>query len=274
MLYSHSCFKQTTKEGEPVLVFLHGLLGSGEDWQSSIEQLPNSNWITIDLPGHGQSQEYACADFFQCCQQISHTILSQLEPNTPIILIGYSLGGRIAMLGVALELFSNLNLVGLVIEGGNFGLQNEQEKKARWENDSCWAQRFRLEPIEQVLNDWYQQAVFSSLNDEQRQTLITKRSANLGNEIANMLLSTSLANQPYLLPALQQLSLPVLYVCGANDDKFRQLAEQSGLTYSQIESAGHNVHQEQPSAFAKTIQRFIDSLHKEVRSNNIGNHHG
>ncbi|MBD0785182.1 2-succinyl-6-hydroxy-2,4-cyclohexadiene-1-carboxylate synthase [Vibrio sp. Y2-5] len=274
MLYSHSCFEQTTKEGEPVLVFLHGLLGSGEDWQSSVEQLPKSNWITIDLPGHGQSQDHTCSDFSQCCQQISHTILSQIEPNTPVILIGYSLGGRIAMLGAALELFSSINLVGLVIEGGNFGLQSELEKKQRWENDSRWAQRFRLEPIEQVLNDWYQQAVFSSLNDEQRQTLITKRSANLGNHIANMLLSTSLANQPYLLPALQQLSLPVLYVCGANDHKFRQLAEQSGLTYCQIESAGHNVHQEQPCAFAKTIQRFIDSLHKKVRSNNIGNHHG
>ncbi len=272
MLYSHS--SQTMNKGEPVLVFLHGLLGSGEDWQPTLEHIPNSNWITIDLPGHGQSDEHCCDDFEHCCQQISHTILSLLELNTPIILIGYSLGGRIAMLGAALKQFSNLNLVGLIIEGGNFGLQNEQEKKDRWQNDSNWAKRFRTEPIAQVLSDWYQQAVFSSLNDEQRQTLITKRSANLGDNIASMLLSTSLAHQPYLLPALQLLVLPVHYVCGSNDQKFRQLAEQSGLTYSQIEGAGHNVHQEQPVAFAQTIQRFIDSLQKEVSDNDIGNHHG
>ncbi|MFV0448756.1 MAG: 2-succinyl-6-hydroxy-2,4-cyclohexadiene-1-carboxylate synthase [Vibrio sp.] len=272
MLYNYS--KQTINKGEPVLVFLHGLLGSGEDWQPTLEHLPNSNWITIDLPGHGESYNQGCDDVAHCCKQISHTILSLLAPKTPIILIGYSLGGRIAMLGTVLKQFSNLNLVGLIIEGGNFGLQNEQEKKERWQNDSAWAKRFKTEPIEQVLSDWYQQAVFSSLNDEQRQTLITKRSANLGEYIAKMLLSTSLAHQPYLLPALQRLALPVHYVCGANDQKFRQLAEQSGLTYSQIARAGHNVHQEQPAAFAKTIQRFIGSLHKEVSDNDIGNHHG
>ncbi|WP_165311830.1 2-succinyl-6-hydroxy-2,4-cyclohexadiene-1-carboxylate synthase [Vibrio ziniensis] len=272
MLYSH--VSQTMNKGEPVLVFLHGLLGSSEDWQSTLEHLPNSNWLTIDLPGHAKSYHYSCNDFKHCCQQISDAILSLLEPNTPIVLIGYSLGGRIAMLGSALKLFSNLNLIGLVVEGGNFGLQSDQERNERWQNDSRWAQRFREEPIAQVLSDWYQQVVFSSLNDEQRQTLIAKRSANLGVNIAKMLLSTSLAHQPNLLPALQRLTLPVHYVCGANDQKFRQLAEQSGLVYSQIERAGHNVHQEQPAAFAMTIQRFIDSLHKEVRDNNIGNHNG
>ncbi len=258
MLYSDSSL--TMQNDKPVLVFLHGLLGNTKDWQDSLSLLTNNNWLTIDLPGHGRSAQHFCRDFDDCCQQVSHTIVSQLKPHTPVVLVGYSLGGRIAMLGTALNLFSGLNLKGIVIEGGNFGLNSQQDKETRWENDHRWAQRFRNEPIEQVLSDWYQQAVFSSLNDEQRQTLITKRSANLGGNIANMLLSTSLAHQPYLLPALQRLSLPMHYVCGAKDNKFRQLAEQSGLNYSQINGAGHNVHKEQPIAFVDTIQRFIDSL--------------
>jgi len=262
MLYSH--YSPSTLHSEkPVLVFLHGLLGSGEDWQKTLDYLPEYGRLTIDLPGHGQSNYKTCHDFSDCCQQVTQTILSRLEADTPIVIIGYSLGGRIAMSGVALDIFTGLNVQGLIIEGGNFGLKIQSEKDARLANDQHWADRFCSESIEQVLSDWYQQPVFSSLNDEQRQTLITKRSANLGNHIANMLLSTSLAVQPYLLPLLQRLSLPVHYVCGAKDDKFCQLAEQSGLAYSQINMAGHNVHQEQPEAFARTIQVFTDSLQKK-----------
>ncbi|WMN73478.1 hypothetical protein NI386_19550 [Vibrio parahaemolyticus] len=109
------------------------------------------------------------------------------------------------------------------------------------------------------MSDWYQQAVFSSLNHEQRQTLIAKRSANLGSAIANMLMATSLAKQAYLLPALQQQRIPIYYVCGAKDKKFSQLAKTSGLAYRQIEGAGHNVHQEQPKQFAMHIKQIIHS---------------
>jgi len=243
-----------------VLVFLHGLLGDGEDWQTVLQFMPEQPWLTIDLPGHGKSADQHCSDFSDCCDMITQTILEKLGERTQVILVGYSLGGRIAMMGSATGLFRNFNLQGIVIEGGNFGLQTEPERQERWENDLHWANRFRHEPIEQVLSDWYRQPVFSSLNDEQRQTLITKRSANLGDKVANMLLSTSLAVQPFVLPALLLISMPMHYICGAKDHKFCQLAQQSGLVYSQINSAGHNVHQEQPSVFAQTIQLFIDSL--------------
>ncbi len=273
MLYSRFSSTPVTPD-KPVLVLLHGLLGNSEDWEGMLRFMPEQSWLAIDLPGHGQSSNIDCTDFFDCCKKITHTIFAQLGQSVPIIWVGYSLGGRLAMLGACLRLFNGINLQGIVIEGGNVGLQSEQERKARWCNDTQWANRFRIEPIEQVLSDWYRQPVFSSLNDEQRQTLITKRSANLGEKVANMLLSTSLAHQPYLLPSLQDLSLPMQYVCGAKDKKFCQLAEQCGLVYSQISSAGHNVHQEQPEAFAQTIQIFIDSLPQEVRDNNIGNNHG
>ncbi|ENQ5770154.1 2-succinyl-6-hydroxy-2,4-cyclohexadiene-1-carboxylate synthase [Vibrio fluvialis] len=272
-LFSHFSSRKQRAD-VPVLVFLHGLLGNGDDWQSVLNALPDWDWITLDLPGHGDSQEQTCHDFADCCQQITAAVLSHVPPQTPIWLVGYSLGGRLAMTGAASGAFAALNVQGFIIEGGNFGLPSTVEREARWHNDSHWAARFRSEPIEQVLSDWYQQAVFSSLNHEQRQTLITKRSANLGHAVANMLLSTSLATQPYLLPTLKQLQTPVWYVCGAKDEKFRQLAEHSGLNYRQVEDAGHNVHHEQPAAFARIIQDLIHTLSLRAGDNNNGNHHG
>ncbi|NAW69209.1 2-succinyl-6-hydroxy-2,4-cyclohexadiene-1-carboxylate synthase [Vibrio sp. V27_P1S3P104] len=257
MLYSCTSSFTQTLSARPVLVFLHGLLGSGDDWQPVLERLNQEACLTIDLPGHGQSQSVICHDFASCCQHIKQTILIHYDSSTPIWFVGYSLGGRIAMTGCAEGWFDQLNIQGLVVEGGHFGLLSETEKNARWQHDQHWAMRFKSEPIAQVLADWYQQAVFSSLNHEQRQTLIRLRSGNLGHPIARMLLATSLATQPYLLPRLMNLPFPVHYVCGQHDQKFRQLAEHSGLSYSVIDHAGHNVHHEQPDAFAQIVKKRL-----------------
>ncbi|MBF4284412.1 2-succinyl-6-hydroxy-2,4-cyclohexadiene-1-carboxylate synthase [Vibrio anguillarum] len=242
---------------EPVLVFLHGLLGSGRDWSKTALFLAPYSQLWIDLPGHGGSQSLLCDDFDECCAHISATVLKQLGEKTPIVLVGYSLGGRLAMYGVAMQRFSALNIQGLIVEGGNFGLQSSFEREQRLKNDHHWAHRFQTEQIERVLVDWYHQPVFSSLNHEQRQTLVTQRSANLGAAVAHMLLSTSLAKQPYLLAQLEQVALPIVYVCGEKDSKFVQLAQQSGFEYRQVQAAGHNVHYEQPEVFAHLIQEFI-----------------
>jgi 2-succinyl-6-hydroxy-2,4-cyclohexadiene-1-carboxylate synthase len=261
MLYSEH-FPATEKHQGgvlPTLVFLHGLLGSGEDWQACLKALPQYERVTIDLPGHGHSKSMLCRDLNDC-GKLLHSTLSLLFPSQqPLILVGYSMGGRIVMHGLTHQCFPDLNIRGVIVEGGNFGLQSESEKQARFDNDSCWAKRFKTEPLACVLNDWYQQQVFSSLNHEQRQTLIAKRSANLGSAVADMLLATSLATQSYLLPALQRQAVPLHYICGTKDKKFSQLAESSGLAYRQVEGAGHNVHQEQPQQFAIHVNQIIHS---------------
>ncbi|MGF1908285.1 2-succinyl-6-hydroxy-2,4-cyclohexadiene-1-carboxylate synthase [Vibrio kasasachensis] len=251
----HRSTNQT--EDMPTLVFLHGLLGCGDDWQACTKHLKSYSILTLDLPGHGRSQDIVCEDFDQVCQQIIDTLNFVLSPNQTVIIIGYSLGARIAMYGIAKHHFDGLNLIKVIIEGGNFGLQDEASRAERWKNDCHWANRFSIEPIGQVLDDWYQQSVFSSLNYEQRQTLITKRSANLGGSIGRMLLATSLAKQPSLLPELSSSGIDIHYICGEKDSKFCQMAEQSHLSFSQIAQAGHNVHFEHPKAFAIDILNQI-----------------
>lgn len=246
---------------QPVLVFLHGLLGSSQDWLPIIPYLKQYACLGIDLPGHGGSRHIAGQNFDHTCQLIDNSLQNVIAPDRKIVLIGYSLGARLAMYGVAQNKWPPLRLVGCILEGGNFGLTGDNDKQTRWKNDKAWAQRFASQPIEQVLADWYQQAVFKSLNQKQTQALIAKRTDNSGEMIAEMLQATSLAKQPYLLHTLQQLStLRVHYVCGELDSKFTRLAQSSKLFYSQIAQAGHNVHQEQPQAFAQVVQQVVAKL--------------
>ncbi|WP_305842158.1 2-succinyl-6-hydroxy-2,4-cyclohexadiene-1-carboxylate synthase [Photobacterium leiognathi] len=267
-LYSET-FGHQLDNTQPVIVFLHGLLGSGRDWRNITSVLAHRyTCITLDLPGHGLS---ASVNMPQASSEIGfeqsyHAILDTLAYRgiKQFILVGYSLGARLAMY-LASQLtnhkpddsaFSKPELKGLFLEGGHFGLP-VTEREARFANDKAWAERFSSEPLPVVLNDWYQQAVFSSLDHDQRQSLVLKRSDNLGAGVANMLLATSLSKQPLLLTSLQTLTLPVRYVCGEHDTKFRQIAAQSELSVEVIPDAGHNIHVEQPQAFISALSAFI-----------------
>ena len=72
------------------LVFLHGFLGTKEDWNEIISYLePKYNCFALDLPGHG-STPY--------CEDWEEDIFEEIADfSTPIHLIGYSMGGRVAM---------------------------------------------------------------------------------------------------------------------------------------------------------------------------------
>ncbi|WP_299013524.1 2-succinyl-6-hydroxy-2,4-cyclohexadiene-1-carboxylate synthase [uncultured Photobacterium sp.] len=247
-------------DGRPALVFLHGLLGSGRDWRHVVDRLSPSHYcLTIDLPGHGQSCLLSPESFESVNQLIIQTL--QHRHVRSYVLIGYSMGARLAMYHACNhEPESSAQLAGLVLEGGHFGLPDSDERAARLENDERWARRFAEQPLLQVLADWYQQPVFSTLNHDQRQGLVKKRSDNLGAGIARMLLATSLAKQPELKQQVAQLPFPVLYLCGENDNKFRCLAEDSGLDLQVIPSAGHNIHVEQPHEFGMAVTHFLDRL--------------
>lgn len=241
---------------QPVLVFLHGLLGSGRDWTPVIRHCSATYpCMTIDLPGHGQSREMTVAGFDDVNRQITDTLGQHGIQR--YVLVGYSMGARLAMYHACMPRPANgPSLVGLVLEGGHFGLP-ESQRPARLANDEHWAQRLMVEPPEQVLSDWYQQPVFASLDAAQRQQLITQRSDLFGPGIAQMLRATSLAKQPMLLAALSDLTVPIHYICGEKDAKFRALAASSALEVSVIPAAGHNVHVEQPDLFSAVLAQFL-----------------
>ena len=45
------------------IIFLHGLLGTKNDWQKVIENLPHFNCIALDLPFHGQAKGIEVTNF-------------------------------------------------------------------------------------------------------------------------------------------------------------------------------------------------------------------
>lgn len=244
------------EKGIPV-VFLHGLLGSQQDWAAIITRLqtfPHIRPLTLDLCFHGESRAIACADFPSLRAELAET-LDQLIGDQPFWLVGYSLGGRVALDFCLSQSVPNLR--GAILEGANVGLATAAEKASRWQNDCRWAARFETEAIADVLADWYRQPVFADLSPCKRADMIQKRQSNHGSAIAQMLRATSLAKQPYYAEQLRGAKIPITILIGERDVKFRRLAEQCGLPYRLIDNAGHNAHFENPAQFVEQLLRLI-----------------
>lgn len=240
----------------PWLVWLHGLLGDGGDWDPVLPYFDGWPRVTLDLPGHGGSAALAPHDFAAVSHGLTQT-LAALDIGR-YILIGYSLGGRIALFHACRDRPAGLRA--LFAEGANPGLRQQSERVERLRHDQAWAQRFAHQPLDDVLADWYRQPVFGDLSAPQRQALIALRRHNQGRSIAAMLDATSLARQPDLLPSLQTLSIPFGYLCGEHDGKFTALAQQSALPFLSVPGAGHNAHRANPPAFAGQLLSLLAPL--------------
>lgn len=245
------------REGEkdrPWLVFLHGFSGDNREWQAVGESLSHFPRLHLDLPGHHGSADVPVSGFDDVCREIQGTLASYNVVEC--WLIGYSLGGRVAMYAASQGRLPGLK--GIIVEGGHPGLQDEEARKLRLASDNQWAERFRTEPLTRVFDAWYRQPVFASLNESQRQALMGLRASNNGSRLADMLMATSLAVQPDLRAALSQRDYAFWYLCGERDAKFRAIAQELAAPYHLIPHAGHNAHRENPAAVAHCLAQILN----------------
>lgn len=253
--------EQQGSNEKPTLVFLHGFLGNRKDWKKTIKQLKDDfHCITIDLPGHGLSAgNLAPLDQgFEYCNELIKFSLDELDV-TSFTLIGYSLGGRIALDYARSQ--ADPRLTHLILESSHIGLTNESEKQQRYHFDLAWAERFSTLSLEESLYQWYEQPIFNDLTIKQKEYVIEKRSHNYGVFLANMLLSTSLANQVCAQDFLATTTLPVTYFHGEKDAKFSKLAallsETTNVKTVCFNGLGHNTHQQDPINYANNIKALL-----------------
>jgi 3-oxoadipate enol-lactonase len=86
--------KRLGQTGKPILVFLHGINSSCEQWQHQQQYfISNYELILIDLPGHGASPDPADLSI-QAMAIDLRCILRQMNVQQPV-LYGHSIGGMI-----------------------------------------------------------------------------------------------------------------------------------------------------------------------------------
>lgn len=114
----------------PTVVLLHGYTGSKENWYPVASALDGRYRLLVpDLPGWGQSQREADADYGYVAQTARvAAFIRAASPRTPVVLVGHSMGGGIAGLVAARhpQLVSRVALVsasGVRFKDNRFGEQ-------------------------------------------------------------------------------------------------------------------------------------------------------
>jgi pimeloyl-ACP methyl ester carboxylesterase len=84
-------------DGVPTVVFLHGLFGQGRNFATIAKSLiPEARSLLVDLPNHGRSAWTEGVDLVDMADDVAAAVRERTR--TPVVLVGHSLGGKVAML--------------------------------------------------------------------------------------------------------------------------------------------------------------------------------
>lgn len=249
----------------PKILFLHGFLGAGPDWNETIAALKEEFCcIAVDLPGHGASLGLPPTGYTMEGASRYLTGLLDRRGVRRAATAGYSMGGRLALY---FALRHPERCSGLFLESASPGLVGAEERASRRRADEEKAARLEAEDLDKFLRDWYRQPLFDSLvrNRELLRETIESRRRNEPEELARSLRGMGTGSQPPLWEDLGELSVPTVAVAGELDEKFvgigrRMAAESPMVGFVSVPDTGHNVHSEAPAAYIDLLQDFVESI--------------
>ena len=251
---------------QPVVLFLHGFLGSSEDFETIAPLLEQFCCLSVDLPGHGKTQVDAEHYTMPNTAALIVHLLDRLNISH-CHLIGYSMGGRLALY-LALQFPDRFPKV--VLESASPGLKTEAERLARKRHDAKLADRLESD-FPAFLADWYEQPLFRSLKQYPNfEQLIQQRLRNRPSELARSLRHLGTGEQPSLWNRLKVHQNPLLLLVGERDRKFVSINQEmaDGCKAAQLKiipNAGHNVHVEEPQIFARCVHKFLQDFGEASR---------
>jgi len=254
---------ETAGAGRP-LVLLHGFTGSAANWRAHQPAFTSRfRVIAIDLLGHGRSASPADAARYSMahCVEDMNGILAALQVDAAIML-GYSLGGRVAL---SFSATHPQRLSRLLVVSGSPGLASAEERAARVASDEALAAQIEREGLEAFVDYWENIPLFASqksLPPTVRAELRQQRLQNTSRGLANSLRGLGVGAQPALWEKLSEIKTPTLLLAGEADTKFVTIAQRMAkkMPNAQLQivpGAGHAVQLERPAEFQRLVLDFL-----------------
>ena len=245
------------------IVMLHGFTGSTKTWEQVASMLPQYRIIAIDCIGHGQTESPKDYTLYKMDNQLAvlEAVFEALQ-LTSFTLIGYSMGGRIA-LSYAVKYPQRVQT--LILESASPGLRTEQERNVRKEADDALANKIEENGVASFVREWENIPLFASqkrLPQHLQQAIREERLQQNEQGLANSLRGIGTGMMPPMWDKLRTLSMPVTFITGALDTKFVDIAREM-TTFTQkvrhliVNDVGHVIHVENPSEFATIVKETI-----------------
>lgn len=244
------------KKYAAAVLALHGFTGCGNDFDCVRHFFPDTFFDSPDL--HGKDVR---KDFPSLLDMLSERF-ERLSGNLPRVLLGYSMGGRIA-LHLALKL-SRENALRkgdrLVLISASPGIADEAERRERQKSDTLLAEKIiNAASAESFYAYWKTLPIIASQADipePWRTRILESRAIADKTNWANSLAIVGTGTLPPLWDELAEITCETFLVCGENDAKFSQIAERMSERMPdsrviKIPHCGHAPHLENPQDFKK-----------------------
>ncbi|NNN21395.1 MAG: alpha/beta fold hydrolase [Acidimicrobiales bacterium] len=252
---------QGVNENSNRLILLHGFTQQANSFLHLIAEMqkqisidhPNYvlEAITIDLPGHGANKDIELSP---------KELADQIATLGPAHILGYSLGGRSALLCAILH---PEKVNSLILISATAGIEDPSEIKKRREDDFQLANEiFNLgdERLEEFLEKWLSSPLFSNIKSKQDE--IELRKSNSAKGLAYSLMNHGQASFEPLWNRLIEVKARTLILNGSADEKYcaigKKLQEEIDQSRQLIfQDLGHSLHLESPSKVTREVLAFI-----------------
>jgi len=233
-------------EGERAsrVVFIPGFMQPGDAWRPVADRL-------------GQRYSSVLLDHRE------HTYEGRLdeiaEAGEGAALVGYSLGGRLALHAALRE---PDRYRALVTVGASAGIEDVAERTARLQADEKLAAWMEIASIADIVTIWERQPLFADQSDA---LIAEQRPGRLAQDPAALASVLRTAGQGTLEPVrreLHRLELPVLALAGARDERYSAAAQRLADAVPDgraaiVPDAGHAPQLQQPEAVASSLAAFL-----------------
>ena len=239
---------------EPLVVFLPGFMQRGEAWGPVAEQV---------------AQRYRCL----CLDHRTWTWverLAEVRASAPpgSVLVGYSMGGRLALRAAVAE---PERYAALVTVGASPGIEDPVARASRRAADERLAAWMERTGIEEIVAHWEALPIFEG---QPRELVKDQRDGRLSHDPARLASLLRSGGQGALEPVWSELPClraPVLAVAGGLDRPYAEAAMRvadlvaRGEAAIVGEGAGHAAHLERPDAVARALLHFLGERLDEPR---------
>lgn len=239
-----------------MLVALHGFTETDDLWQEVLDPLGLDLRCPL-LPGHGWRPCPSTMSVATCAADVAREL-----PAQPVDLLGYSMGGRLAL---RLALDQPTRVRRLILVSTRAGILSPSDRQARVSRDEALAEILEEDGIGPFVAWWENQPILRPHRKLPRNETEDLRSRRLNQDPLGLASALRQLGQGVMEPMwerLATLTIPVLLVVGSADtelvaDSERMCTLLPAGRVAVIPACGHAVHRESPTELRRAIASFL-----------------